>query len=376
MKRSVILSVVAVLAVALSAAAASAQAPSPRVLPADVQRGWYADQRIFIEVMPANVAVPFTGSADGSTANSTYPHSEHFGNRLGDIIAMRVRIYSMEPLAANQRPVQFDFSALKAGRLTIEPDPEKDPDWELADPLALAPGDKPISLPETPLKVLLRTADGKEHQAELYDILLFVQTKRQPVPMNFWLEFAYAAQVTPNGNLDWQRLSTPDFLVSASRTADAGRDLRMGNSNAVEQKRPLTLAVIALSFGSLLLLLPPAAMTIRALRKRFRYHRQDDPAETAWAVFAPIQTATRTADGGYALTYEQVAAVVKALKDFAGITCGVKQLQERRFEYDDGEELVAVLYPLEHGVLEEGAALSPKRYGELFERIEKLCPKP
>ena len=163
MKRSVILSVVAVLAVALSVEAASAQAPSPRLLPADVQRGWYADQRIFIEVMPANVAVPYAANADGSAGKPSYPHSEHFGNRLGDIIAMRIRIYAVEPLTANQRPIQFDFSALQSGRLTIEPDPEKDPDWEPADPAALAAGERAVALPSAPLKVLLRTPDGKEH---------------------------------------------------------------------------------------------------------------------------------------------------------------------------------------------------------------------
>ena len=149
----------------------------------------------------------------------------------------------------------------------------------------------------------------------------------------------------------------------------------MGNTSMVADDQPRGLAYGLLALGALLVLLPVVRLTYRAIRARFALTKALDPAEKAWRVFTPILGKTINAQG-YALSKEHVRQIVRALKEFYGISYGVKQLEQNRFEHDDGEALYAILYPLEHGVLECGQELSCERYGELIARIEAVCPKP
>ncbi len=362
------------LAVTLLSGVAHAQSLSTRALPAPIQRGWAADGRIFMEVGPlTRLHTDEKGAALADSAS--YRYGEHFGNRLGDIIPIRVKIYCVLPQSDKQRKVELDFSALKAGRLTVDPDPQNDPDWVLADAGVLGEDERPLYLPKQPSLTKVKLVSGVEADAEVWDITMFVQTKRQPEPMLFWVEFAANTELTPNGSKDWKKVSTPDFIISQSRTADDGKDLSMGNTEVVAQQPPVVLGWTAVALGSLLVLVPICNLGIRALRRRFAKGKQLDPAEKAWLVFKPV-FAAGLKDGRYSFDNGQVREIVAALKEFFGITYGVKQLQERRFDFDDGESLLTVLTALEHGVLECGAELSAERYTELVARINRLCPQP
>ncbi len=355
--------------------AAHAQSPSTHALPAPIQRGWLADGRIFIEVGPLTRL--HTDEKGASLADSaSYRYGEHFGNRLGDIIPIRVKIYCVEPQSDKQRKVSIDLSALKARRLTVDVDPQNDPDWVLADASVLAPGELPLNLPSAPTQTTVRLASGAEARAELWDITMFVQTRRQPEPMLFWIEFAAATELTPNGALDWKKLSTPDLIISQSRTADDGKDLVMGNTSSVAQQPPLQLGWALIALGAVFVMVPLSRYAISTLRRRFAKHSQLDPAEKAWRVFSPVFKAGRADGGLHSFNKEQVREIVAALKEFFAITYGVEQLRERRFDFDDGESLLTVLTALEHGVLECGAELSAERYTDLVARITKLCPQP
>lgn len=353
---------------------ASAQVPGSRAMPADVQQEWKADERIFVRVYVDNLARPATNT--GAVRGTNFPYGEHYGNRLGDVIAMRVEIFCVLPVTDQQKPVKLDFAnSLKAGRLTIEPDAEGDPDWVFAKQESLAPGQKPLDLPDNPVRTTIVTPDGLERQADLYDIKLFVQTRRIPDPMVFWVEFGYASDVTPNGHPDWKRDGSPDFIISGSWTSDKGRDMLTGNSNFVEQQRPLWLGSAFIAAGALFVLLPLGLVVTRALRKALAGRLTPDKSEVAWAVFDRVINKTRSKTG-LALEKGDVEAVVKAFKDYLGITCGTIELKDRQFEFDNGEEVYNILYSLEHGVLERDAALSDKKYAELMVRITKLCPRP
>lgn len=366
---------------ALGAETAVAQAQKGRALPSKAQRAWLVKDRLYVEVGVPNMIDPDPsndpnqdGLVDGMMPS--YPYGEHFGNRLGDVIQFRVRIFAVRPADDKHIPVQLDLSALKAGRLTFDPDPENDPDWVIAKPEVLASTEKPLLLPERPQLVTIRTPDGKERDADLWDIRVFVQTKRRPDPMNFWVEFAYATEVTPNGSLDWKLASSPDFVVSQSRTSDNGNDLCMGNTSLVNAGTPRVLPLLLCTLGVVLVLIPTGRAAMKAIRPLMRRELAQDPAERAWEQLQPVLDRTRTADGGYCFSEADVAVVVQAVKEFFGITYGVEQLFERRFAVDDGEELYKVLYSLEHGVLENGAKLTEKDYGKLVARIERLVPKP
>jgi len=355
--------------------AAHAQSPSTRALPAPIQRGWQADGRIFIEVGPlTRLHTDKEGAVLADSAS--YRYGEHFANRLGDIIPMRVKIYCVLPQTEKERKVAIDFSALKAGRLTVDQDPENNPDWSFADPSVLAANELPLYLPKEPTVTTVTLESGAEAPAEVWDITMFVQTKRQPQPMLFWFEFVAASEVTPNGSPDWKKLSTPDFIISQSRTADDGKDLSMGNTSQVAQQPPVRLGWAVIALGAVFVMVPISRYAIRAIRRRFAKGKQLDPAEKAWRVFGPVFAAGLGEGELYTFTTVQVREIVSALKEFFGIKYGVKQLQEHRFDFDDGEALLAVLTALEHGVLECGAELSPERYTELVGRISKLCPQP
>lgn len=368
--RKYILLMLALLALAGGEAQAQVRG---RALPSKQQRAWLVKDRLYVEVGVVNTVDP-DPSADPSVPSS-FPYGEHFSNRLGDVIPMRVRIFAVHPADDKHPPVALDFAPLKAGRLTHDPDPENDPDWVLADPKALAAGEKPLMFPEAPQVVTIRTPDGKDRNADLWDIRLFVQTKRRPDPMLFWMEFAYATEVTPNGSLDWKVASTPDFIISQSKTADNGNDLSMGNTSTINQNPPKLLAILLCSLGLVLVLVPTGRAVVRIVRPWFSRTVERDPAEKAWSVLGPVLERTRTKEG-YALTHRDVEIVVKAVKDFFGITYGVTTLKEKRYAVDDGEELYKVLYSLEHGVLENGAKMDEKDFAKQIERIELLVPRP
>lgn len=376
-KLSLLLVVLTALFAFTGARAQSPTAPN-KTLPAPIQKVWLADQRLYIEVSPiSRLHTDESGLAFSDAAS--YRYGEHFANRLGDIIPMRVRIYALAPANDKERKIELDFSALLQGRLTNEADPQNDPDWVLADPSVLAPGEKPLDFNRTPVAVQLRGPDGVERPAEMWDIKMLVQTKRRPEPMIFWIEFQCAFELTPNGSLDWKKMTTPDFIISQSRTADDGKDLTMGNTNPVAQNPPVVLGSVLIALGAVLALIAPLRWAIRVVRRRFARVENLDPAEKAWLVFEPLFAAGRKAAApaaGYVFSNAQVREIVRAFKGFYGITGGVKQLHEKRFEFDDAEEVIAVLKALELGVLESGAALSSDRYAELVGRIAKLCPKP
>jgi len=373
--RKYILLVLALLAFSGGAAQQAQAQQKGRALPNKSQRAWLVKDRLYVEVAVTNAIDP-DPTYDPSKAQS-FPYGEHFANRLGDVIPIRVRIFAVHPEDDKHQPVALDFNTLKAGRLTKDPDPENDPDWVLADKTALAAGESPLALPEKPQTVTIRTPDGKDRTADLWDIKLFVQTKRRPDPMLFWLEFAYATETTPNGVLDWQLASTPDFIISQSKTADNGNDLCMGNTSTISQNPSRVLGLLLCSLGLVLVLVPAGRFLARKLHPLlFRKPLIDKEADTWKALDAVLNGEGKRTTKGYALTQLDVAAVVAAVKGYYGITYGVTDLYERRFAVDDGEELYKLLYVLEHGVLENGAVLSEEDFGKQVARIDKLVPRP
>lgn len=361
-------SIISLLLSSLYLLGASLNGQETQALPTPVQKGWLCDNRIYVEVGPLS-RMQSANTANGGAQQL----GEHFANRLGDIIPMRVKIYCLEPQSDKQEPVRIDFSALKAGRCTIDGD--HDPDWVVVAQSVLSASEHPVNLPNKPSACTIKMPHGNLVKAQLWDIVVFVQTKRQPEPTLFWLEFAAATELTPNGSPDWKKVSTPDFIVSQSRTADDGKDMSMGNTQFVEQTPPLLLGTACLALGSILVLTPVCHLLIVAARRRFTWSKQMDPSERAWTVFEPL-FANPGKDGLYNFDKDQVIQIVSTLKQFFGINYGVKQLQEHRFDFDDGEELLGILTALESGVLECGATLSSERYTELVARICRLCPKP
>lgn len=444
--------------IGLGASTAQAQVPGSKAVPSAVQRIWIAKERVYIEVFVDNLERP-GANPDGKTDITSYPYGEHYGNRLGDILPMRVRVFGvLPPPGSNLHKVEFDFAALRSGRLTIDPDPNNDPDWVFAKPEslgqqegltagdALAPcalflsilgagvvvasfrksnrkgrllswliaaglvagvvyfvvlpvighehvAPKALEMTEQPKVVTIKTPDGQERDAELWEMRLFVQTKRRPEPMNFWMEFSYCTELNANGQKDWHRADTPDFVVSGSYTGDKGRDLEVGNTNLVAGERPLSLSLLFYGLGSVMVLLPVGLLVTRFIQRKLAAIGVDDKMTPArvWAVLDPVLAKRKLRSGkeGYSFEPEDVVVIVKTFKQFVGFNGSVKQFESARGEYDGGQEIYDILFALEHRVLEckemsesrvkagkKTPGLSAKRYAELIKRIEKLCPRP
>jgi len=358
----------------LTPALALAQnSPPPRLTPAEVKRGWFENRRIMIEVQTDSAFDP-TAPGLRPGAPATFPFGEHFGIRIGNVVPLRVNVYVLKP-AEGQRKIDIDFNPLKAGRLSIDQNP--DPDFRLASPEVLPKGERPVTVPNAPKDVVLQLGDNR-YEAELYEIRLYVQTMRQPQPMRFAFEFAYAADVVNGGAPDWKRIWTPEYILSMSRTADDGSDMSAGNTAFVAQNPPFNGGLFFIVLGTLWVVTPLAFIANRLIRKHLLKERLRDPEEVAWAKLDAIFDAARV-DGGYVFTEDQVRHVVGAVLAYIEKpTMTSKDLSKLTYEHDDGELLIAILRPFMEGVLEgklKGEPLSPQRNAEIVERIGVLIPR-
>lgn len=374
LKKALIWGVLAGLAMLPSAAFAQTT-PPPRLTPAEVKRGWFENRRIMVEVMTDSAFDPHKeGLRPGAPA--TFPFGEHFGIRIGNVVPMRLNIYVLDPEPqTDQRKIEVDFSALKRGSLSIDTNP--DPDFKLVSQAVLPAGELPVTVPDAPKPVLLKIGDN-EYPADLYEIRLYVATARQPQPMRFAIEFAYAAEEV-NGSPDWKRLWTPEYILSMSRTADDGSDLSAGNTAFADQNPPVNAGLFLVILGTICLVTPLAAIAIRLARSHLTSERRLDPEERAWLKLDPILEAARREDG-YEFSEEQVRGVVGAILSYIGKPAlSSKQIDTLKYEDDDGELLIGILRPLMEGVLEgklKGEKLSNERYAELIGRVEQLIPRP
>lgn len=353
------------------------QGPPPRLTPAETKRAWHENRRILIEVTTDSAFDPVQkGLRPGAPA--TFPFGEHFGIRIGNVVPLRIRVYSRLPEADNQIPIQIDFTALKNGRFSI--DPMDDPDFVLANPEVLPEGEVPVTIGE-PKVVELKLGD-KTYPAELREIRLYVQTFRMPQPMLFSLEFSYAAQPLGEGGLDWKRITTPDYVLSMSRTADDGQDLSTGNTALVDQRPPLVVGIFLLVLGTIWVVTPAAVYILRYARSHFMAEKNLDPEERAWLVLDPLFKKCRT-ERGYAFSERQVQTVVAVILDYIDKPAlDSSQLDSLRYMDDDGALVIRILDPLLKGILEEGRIndfkndAGEKRFAQLVEYIEQLIKRP
>jgi hypothetical protein len=344
--------------------------PPPRSTPAEVKRGWFENRRIMIEVRTDSAFAP-TGEGLRQGAPSTFPFGEHFGVRIGNVVPMRVNVFVLKP-QNGERKIEVDFNPLKAGRLSIDPDP--DPDFRLASAALLPEGESPVSMAAAK-DVKLQLGDN-EYDAELYEIRLYVQTMRQPQPMRFAIEFAYAASDV-NGAPDWKRIWSPDFILSMSKTADEGSDLSAGNTNYQAQNPPFAAGLFFVILGTIWVITPISFIAIRAIRRRLTSERLLDPEELAWLKLEPIFEDARV-ENGYSFNETHVRGVVGAVLEYVGKpTLTSRQLEALVYEDDDGELLIAILRPLLEGVMEGKLRepLSAESGARIVERIGQLIPK-
>jgi len=149
---------------------------------------------------------PVEKKCDNDKVRVVVGNRQQFGNHIGDVVEIDVRIW-LDPSTT------IDFQSLERGVLKF--------DGTTAFQLA---ADRPVRISRT-----------REGDLTLYTIILRVQTfvPRQAVP--FSLDLRYATDPTDDGNSpDWKILTTPDYIVTTSKTLDNGTKMLEGNMQPAE----------------------------------------------------------------------------------------------------------------------------------------------
>jgi hypothetical protein len=381
------------LALFLSAGSALAQGqpqrqtPQPGDIPVpDKVFGWYEDQRIFIQTEVINTQM--LPDEYDTAGGGTFRFGERFGNRVGNLIPVRFRIYLVKP-AAGQREIEIEFPSLRDAppRLTLQN--VENQDWFVASPELLQKGESPISVRE--FRDARLDWGGKVYEcSRMVEVTLVVQTFKDPrYRMNLWLEFTAALNALPGGGLDWKPMETPDFWVDLSRTADPGNDLSLGNTNLVPPARPLALAWVLIGGGAFVGLSVLVFWTTRYLRRNFGGLRSLDDQERLWHVLAPILKQRAVTLAGvkeaYELTVVDIVRILEAVNEFINATeentvnvhaWTLEEFRQGVNNIKDGERWLHVVEPLRAVAGGVDKALLPDRYGRIIGMIREICPQP
>ncbi len=273
-------------------------------------------------------------------------NDRHFGYRIGDHIPIVV-------LIATDPTVRLDFTSLAQQVLGFDGS-----DFELAAP------------PVVRSQVL---ANGKV----LYRIDLTVLTWVPKDQIVFNLDLRYATDLAPDKKTpNWKRLTTPDFVVSRSPTADNGENLLEGDLDSKVLGTPWSMYP-ALALAVLLIGLWPGLALVKWIN-RVRPRKVLPPKAAAWKVLDPaIKQALAS---GFTLdTYRQIAS---ALRRYLGATRGTPiepatfQEVKGRLENDADLQSIERSFVLCERVIFEGESLSDEENGELIALVEKLVPRP
>lgn len=333
------------------------------------------DRRIYVET-------EIVTQTSDHYAGTTFPYGERFGNKVGNVIPVRFRIYLLKP-KEGQQEIQMQFAPLMASppRLTIVP--VANPDWQLAHPLALQPGDKPLAIETTP-DVTLHWGGKSYECSQMIEVTALVQTFKDPrYRMNLWLEFTYAATNLPGGGPDWRPAETADYWVDMSDVSDPGPQLSTGDTSQVGQLRPLVPGLLLIGVGGIFLA-PLVMLATKAARQRLAVVSRLDPAEELWHTLKPLLAATRLEgeEELYRFSQEQARAIVTACGAYILRTdevnveaWTVEEMEERQDEITDGEAWLSVFKPLKRKVVQLGKKLTPASYARIVDRIRAICPE-
>jgi len=273
-------------------------------------------------------------------------NSRHFGYRIGDRVPLVV-------LIATDPNVVMDFTSLKQEVLGFEGS-----DFELASPAVV----RNQKLP-----------NGKV----LYRIDLTVVTWVPKDQVVFNLDLRYATDLAADGKTpNFKRLTTPDFVVSRSWTADNGEALLEGDLEAKPMGSSWTL--IPLFAVALFLVGMFPLMELAKWINRIRPRKVLPPKAAAWRVFDKV-FADAEANGWRPDHYKQVAS---AFRRYLGAVKGVPiepaTFLEVRDRLDGDPELPAIESALTkcERVLYKNATLEDGENRELRAQIEQLVPRP
>jgi len=264
----------------------------------------------------------------------------HFGYRIGDIVPVTI-------LVAVDDSVHVNFDYIAKGVLGADGS-----DFELAQPATI----KPVA---------------KDKGRTLYRMDLQLRSWVVKKAIVFNADFLYALELTPDGKTpNWKRLTTPDFVVTTSNTADNGTDLLEGPTDE-SSPRLSWFTYPLLLIGSTLVLIWPALLFLSWLR-RVRPPQNLPANELAWLSFDRA-IAEGKASGLSPRHYKRIAF---ALRRYLGVQAAtLEEVSEQLKDHPDLEAVKSALSKCE-AVIYGRQTLTPEENAELIAELEKLVPRP
>ncbi|MCC6979395.1 MAG: hypothetical protein IT343_13815 [Candidatus Melainabacteria bacterium] len=279
-------------------------------------------------------------------------NGQHFGHRIMDLVEVTVLIVA-------DNDIKFDFTSLSKGVIGFEGQ-----DFDLAKPYplgALAPGQSPVTIQSAPYK------QGQT----IYRIDLIVQSSVPKKAIPFQLDLRYAVDTAPDGKTpNWKRLTTPDFIVTTSNTADNGDELLEGDLEMRQAPRPWAMWPTLVG-GIFLALLWPALVIVRRINRE-KPIRKSPPNEVAWRVY--LKVTKQVAETGWQERHYKLMAA--ALRQYFGVDPStINEVGERLKDHAQLDMIMSYLAKTE-AVLFQQRALSEHENNELCEQFEELVPRP
>lgn len=284
-------------------------------------------------------------------------NAQHFGHRIMDLIEITVVIVA-------DKDVKFDFTSLEKGVIGFDGS-----DFDLAKTQpegALPPGQKAVTIRSAPF--------NKDGSKIIYRIDLIVQSSVPPVVKTnivFNLDLRYATDMTADGKTpNWKRLTTPDFVVTTSPTADNGDELLEGDLEQKGAPSPWLMWPLLVLGGFLFLVWP--GITIVRYINRARPRRVMSPAEKAWRIFLKVEAEVKVS--GW--TPAQYKLMASAFRTYLGVEPATTlEAQERLKDHPQIESIMSALTKCD-SVLYHGATLSDEQNDQLVEEFVNLVPRP
>jgi hypothetical protein len=290
------------------------------------------------DLKPAN---PVQKSCEDGKIRIMVGSPREFGNRIADVVSVRVLILADDS-------VVIDLASLKQGIIGFNGN-----EFELAR--------------NNPITVRAQHKDGKT----LYVIDLKLQTFVPKPGVVFNLDLRYATGLVPGSTTpDWKVLTTPDFVVTTSNTADNGEELLEGDLDKAGSPVPWLMWPLV-SAGLFLVLLWPGLKFVFWLN-RIRPGRKVPANEIAWKVFDKV-IPDALENGFSEKHYKQIAS---ALRRYLGVEPNTRlEVLDRLKDHPQIETITSALSKCDR-VLYAGVKLSEAENRELVAEIKKLVPRP
>jgi hypothetical protein len=217
---------------------------------------------------------------------------------------------------------------------------------------------------------------NKEKTIFIYKIVLPVQTFVTKPDIAFNLDLKYALDVPPDTKQPkWKTLTTPDFVVTTSNTADNGTELQEGNVDKATVRSPWMMWFLVPS--AVFFIFWPAVKRFVFWLNRVRPGRKIPAEETAWKVFRRVFDDAKEYGR---MSPEFVKKIEGALRQY--LKQETATLEEIKFRMKGNPQLdtivavIASLQAVHWARTDRPVHLSERALDDLYADLKKIVPMP